>query len=678
MNKKNKLYVIGPYAILLTFVVAYLYCSAVYARGAISDFFGKSYAVVVGIDDYQNDQWPKLSYAVKDAKAVAQFLRSQGFTEVVVLLNDQATRAEIAYNLQDHLPGRLQDNDRLIFFFAGHGYTDRSADVDFGYIVPFDGANRTSSYISMQEIRGYSRRMGAAKHQLFVFDSCYGGLIGTRGVAAVSPTIPRYLEEITSRHARQYITAGGAGQQVLDGGPGGHSYFTAYLLEGLKDGKADINKDGIITFGELGAFLVPRATNEYQTPTHGDLPGHALGEFVFRGPGAISADEPGPVTPDEPTRGGTELGDGTLSIWKIGGPHRGGTPDPRVPLSVRSRAKELGLKFKVTTLAANQFFDQYTKGFDTGAAPDIIVIDNFGLLSGIKTDLGRFEGIYSHPGVEEAVTFVDETLKDFGSGWQLLTKTSPDHKYALALATPEPSCSRGITKANSNLSRTAVNALKNQVERAVSAYIACDQSAYMDTASPSSLDDGCAGKPTAIRDLKICNPSGNTHLSFVPVRALVDSEERVGQRTLLVAAQRPTPSEDWSILTITGDPISTRLIGSIPDLAKLYLGSKKRAEKAQPAVLTTPDGVYPKSATGERFGNFQWRRSPSKNVVLEIAEFNYGSASRLFTTKNPKPGVKAKLSTGQLWTTNGPWNWRVWSVGADGQVTLSAARKFDN
>jgi hypothetical protein len=65
-------------------------------------------------------------------------------------------------------------------------------------------------------------------------------------------------------------------------------------------------------------------------------------------------------------------------------------------------------------------------------------------------------------------------------------------------------------------------------------------------------------------------------------------------------------------------------------------------------------------------------------VVLEIAEFNYGSASRLFTTKNPKPGVKAKLSTGQLWTTNGPWNWRVWSVGADGQVTLSAARKFDN
>lgn len=45
--------------------------------------FGKSYAVVAGIDSYSSP-WQKLKYAVGDAKAVAAALKKQGF-EVIEL-----------------------------------------------------------------------------------------------------------------------------------------------------------------------------------------------------------------------------------------------------------------------------------------------------------------------------------------------------------------------------------------------------------------------------------------------------------------------------------------------------------------------------------------------------------------------------------------------------------------
>jgi formylglycine-generating enzyme required for sulfatase activity len=89
---------------------------------------------------------------------------------------------------------------------------------------------------------------------------------------------------VTENEARQFVTAGGKDQRVKDGGPKGYSYFTGFLLEGLTEGKADLYPDGYITFAELAAYLIPRATNAYQTPVSGILPQHGQGQFVFRSP----------------------------------------------------------------------------------------------------------------------------------------------------------------------------------------------------------------------------------------------------------------------------------------------------------------------------------------------------------------------------------------------------------
>ena len=254
-----------------------------FATDSLAGFYDKSYALVVGIDEYPSPGWNELDYAKRDAKAMAAFLERQGF-EVISLYDRYATKTAIISKLQNYLARKVRKDDRIIFFFAGHGYTEELGGKYWGYIVPYHtGQESSASYISMEELRTLAEKMGTAKHQLYIMDSCYGGLIGTRG-AGVDVKIPNYLEEVTKRQARQIITAGGRDQTVLDGGPGGHSVFTGTLLEALEEGLADVNADGYITFAELTAYLIPRASNAYQTPAAASLPGHGLGEFVFLSP----------------------------------------------------------------------------------------------------------------------------------------------------------------------------------------------------------------------------------------------------------------------------------------------------------------------------------------------------------------------------------------------------------
>ncbi|HLC17149.1 MAG TPA: caspase family protein, partial [Thermodesulfovibrionia bacterium] len=156
--------------------------------GAIP-YYDNSYALVIGIGKYDASKWEDLDNAVKDAKSVAEILQSQGF-QVTALYNEEAKRSSILKE-QNDLARKLKHNDRVVFFFAGHGHTEEVGGEDFGYIVPYDGTG-TETYISMDELRSQSKKLGTAKHLLFLIDSCYGGLLVKRS-GAIPESIPDYL-----------------------------------------------------------------------------------------------------------------------------------------------------------------------------------------------------------------------------------------------------------------------------------------------------------------------------------------------------------------------------------------------------------------------------------------------------------------------------------------------------
>jgi hypothetical protein len=84
--------------------------------------------------------------------------------------------------------------------------------------------------------------------------------------------------------AVQIVTAGQANETVIESSRfgGGHSVFSYHLVNGLTQGSADLNGDGIIPASELYAYLAPRITTDSgsrQTPKLFNMDGD--GEFVF-------------------------------------------------------------------------------------------------------------------------------------------------------------------------------------------------------------------------------------------------------------------------------------------------------------------------------------------------------------------------------------------------------------
>jgi tetratricopeptide (TPR) repeat protein len=240
--------------------------------------YGRSFAIVIGINKYE--KWPGLEFAVADANAVKNTLQKTGFDDITVIMDQEATQRRILTELFHVLPQKVERNDRVLFYFAGHGQTaDAPGGGKKGYIIPVDAEadSYASSAVSMEQIRSLSSRI-AAKHIFYVMDCCYSGL-GLNRSAGVLPGISDYLRKVSAMRVVQIITAGGQGEQVQE--KEGHGLFTTYFLTAIQ-GEADLNKDKVVTGTELGAYLRPTVSNasrQTQTPLFGRLEGE--GEFLF-------------------------------------------------------------------------------------------------------------------------------------------------------------------------------------------------------------------------------------------------------------------------------------------------------------------------------------------------------------------------------------------------------------
>ncbi len=234
-----------------------------------ANWYADSVAFVVGINSYSQG-WGRLSAGVSDAKKMAKTLRKRGFT-VFELYDTKAKGPEIIKQLRKAAQ-RVGKNDRFVFYYSGHGHTQRSAfdDSEIGYLVPIEGrSGDTTSYIPMDQLRTEIMNNCAAKHVLVVVDSCFSGTLLTRSTIADS-SISDYL----SKKGIYGITAGMQDQPAVDG------LFTNVLVEGM-NGNADYNGDGYVTFKELGMYAENnvKAKNRHQTPDYGVM--YGAGQFVF-------------------------------------------------------------------------------------------------------------------------------------------------------------------------------------------------------------------------------------------------------------------------------------------------------------------------------------------------------------------------------------------------------------
>lgn len=271
----TRIYLFVPIFLYFIFISPYV------IGNSVSEYFPNSYAIVIGIQEYRNKNWNELKEVENNVKGVSRFFESEGFS-VKTFLNQQATRNNVITYLKDELSEIVENEDRIVIYFSGHG--DSFKNTQPGYLIPYDGVEgKRSSWISKETLVEWSN-YNHAKQILFIIDACVSGW----GEIKSANDRLGYADGGTPRVARQVLSACKTGQSALSVNTlknyEQYSYYTAYLLKGLRGGYADVHRDGIISFGELSAYLRVAAATSISTPYSGHLTGHDNGSFVFSSP----------------------------------------------------------------------------------------------------------------------------------------------------------------------------------------------------------------------------------------------------------------------------------------------------------------------------------------------------------------------------------------------------------
>lgn len=245
------------------------------------------HALVVGVNTYTDEKIPDLRYARADAQAVARLIeeRVEGQREVSLLLDEQATKAQIAHVLQTELPRRVGIDDDVLLYFAGHGSPEIEAsrgDPSI-YAITHDTeyARLASTAINMvSELAAWVRRL-PARRVFLVVDASFNGAPGGRtfeGPHLWSGPRTRRLDRVSlSRLAfgtrGVLLAAAGDKEAACEEAAYQHGVFTYHLLEIM--GRSPTVS--IAALHDAVASAVRGATKGAQNPTlHATHAAHPL------------------------------------------------------------------------------------------------------------------------------------------------------------------------------------------------------------------------------------------------------------------------------------------------------------------------------------------------------------------------------------------------------------------
>ena len=247
------------------------------AESPLGTVYKESHAlVIVGYDyDFEATGWQSLPGAREDLEAIRHALALHGFT-VEVVANPTSRTLDHEIRRFVSRKGRKPDN-RLLIYYAGHGWTETEYGVRNGFVVPVDAPHPEHSdeafeyLISLDMIEVSARPMGA-RHAIFIFDSCFGGRPFEAARSRVLPLLGEVDRgRLLANPTRLFLSAGTEEEAVPD-----FSVFRRTIVRGLA-GEADADRDELVLGHELASFVRREVTAlSYTTPQWGVM---TAGEF---------------------------------------------------------------------------------------------------------------------------------------------------------------------------------------------------------------------------------------------------------------------------------------------------------------------------------------------------------------------------------------------------------------
>ncbi|MCB9762238.1 MAG: caspase family protein [Alphaproteobacteria bacterium] len=255
---------------------------------------GKRWAIVIGVDEYENPDIQDLRFPAQDARSFADRLVGSGVyaaERVLVLTPDQSDpRLRPDKNNILRVLQQLKELDELesvVFFFSGHGAAEELEDGRVNYLFPEDADAGLAKDTAIPLNRILSDLYAVdAKKRFIVLDACRNQVSVGKGLQPPAWEDPRYAT--AEGTFILYGTAFGSySYEYEDLGAG---LLTHHLVQGM-DGAADglEQYDGVVSASELYRYVKEQMENETVHRRHTQIPVQA---------GENSGDIPVLVVPD--------------------------------------------------------------------------------------------------------------------------------------------------------------------------------------------------------------------------------------------------------------------------------------------------------------------------------------------------------------------------------------------
>ena len=251
------------------------------------------YLLVIASEKFKNTDF-NLNYAVKDAGDVANtMVNSKAFNKIY-------TRKMINLDFQTDSVKKMKKffekagvNDLVMIFYAGHGFLD----TDLSYYFPTyytDFSDPKINSVAYTEFEKLFSGMNSIRKLMFI-DACFSGEVDTEvipgneekgkakkdssrkaGSVLFTQSTALEMSKAVFTDLRQHsgvtvISSAGGTEAAWEAEAWKNGLFTYCMLSGMKDLKADLNKNGKVTLNELQKFVseeVNRLSDGEQTPTY--------------------------------------------------------------------------------------------------------------------------------------------------------------------------------------------------------------------------------------------------------------------------------------------------------------------------------------------------------------------------------------------------------------------------
>ncbi|OUL36678.1 hypothetical protein BV372_06145 [Nostoc sp. T09] len=225
----------------------------------------KLWLLLVGVNQYQDEQLPSLRYSAVDCQVLAEALagatKEQFPQRQVKIYHDFANQLPLLVTVRESLrqiAADAQPIDTILFYFSGHGMLQPNTQEAFLCLADTQKDSLENTGLPVKELLTQLSKSGA-QNQLLWLDACHSGGMTLRGAIAeplLNPT-PQLVDALqrnaTKGKGFYALLSCDVNQQSWEFPELGHGVFTYYLMRGLNGDAA--NAQGVIFADELYRYV---------------------------------------------------------------------------------------------------------------------------------------------------------------------------------------------------------------------------------------------------------------------------------------------------------------------------------------------------------------------------------------------------------------------------------------